>query len=399
MVVALKLRPSGALLDLLILVAICLVLSFFNGFFIKYKLLALYHLIPFLIFLFSNPPKQSVSNRDLVKMFFDCLAIVALVNNIWGFSQIIRFQYSDDIFTGIYSTYSLASGGLALMNSILGVYYFFLYQQFRTRKYLFRFLFFTACALLGFYGAGLVVVLLAVFFTFLKPKLFSTIRVLVISAIGFFGVYYFLHLVKPGTLRYYEANFRFLSKLDANQAPRKIVSFYNYGIAYTTNAKDLLFGSGPGTFNSRSAFIVGSPSYFKPLGFIKSEEQPYYFKNYAYSLWNDTNTSQATFMDGFRNQPFSTLLTFLGEYGLLFTLFFMYVYYRYYRRIRNIGNNSEAPLQNVYRKMVKFVFLLLPFLLLIDNYLEYPEIMLLLVTIIKLLHIEIQKMQPGQGLA
>ncbi len=77
--------------------------------------------------------------------------------------------------------------------------------------------------------------------------------------------------------------------------------------------------------------MIGSPSYFSRISFIKDERQPYYFKNYAYTLWNENNTSKALYLDGFRNQPFSSTLAFLGEYGFIFTLTFFVLYYKYYR--------------------------------------------------------------------
>jgi hypothetical protein len=171
-----------------------------------------------------------------------------------------------------------------------------------------------------------------------------------------------------------------------------LVSFYNYATAYPKDIKDLLCGSGPGTFNSRSAFMVGSPSFFTSGAIIKSGKKPYYFENYAYTLWNDTNTSQRLYQDGFRNQPFSSLLAFLGEYGLIFTLCFAFYYYRYYKTNVKAFPADAPPLYHAYRRTAKFLYILLPLLLIIDNFYEYPEIMLLIIVAMKMLQIEMNKL-------
>jgi hypothetical protein len=147
-----------------------------------------------------------------------------------------------------------------------------------------------------------------------------------------------------------------------------------------------LLGSGPGTFNSRSAFMAGSEQQFNALPFLKSNKQPYYFKNYIYPLWNHTNTSMALYQDGFRNQPFSSLLAFLGEYGLVFTLIFIWAVVDYYRRVKKLCTDQRHKGS---KWLFKFLFLFLLLLLCIDNYYEYPEVMLLLLFTMKLIHTKI----------
>jgi hypothetical protein len=206
--------------------------------------------------------------------------------------------------------------------------------------------------------------------------------------------YYALSIIKPQVLTYNEANLKKVYNFNEATGPRKIVSFYNYFRAYPPHIKDFLFGSGPGTFNSRSAFMIGSPYFFTTVSAIKSDKKPPYFKNYAYPLWNDTNTSMALFQDGFRNQPFSSLLAFLGEYGLVFTFFFLLYVLRYYKKVAGVAPPANAPPKYyLYTRLFKFLLIMLMLLLVIDNYLEYAEIILLITVILKLLHAEIIKLQ------
>ena len=167
----------------------------------------------------------------------------------------------------------------------------------------------------------------------------------------------------------------------AANAPRKIIVFRNYFNAYTSDLADLLFGSGPGTFNSRSAFMVGSPSYFS-VAFIKSAEQPPYFRDYAYTLWNPSNTGP---YDGFMNQPFTSLLALLGEYGLLVTMTIGYVALKKFRYYVNAGRQvvRQAGLSVEY-KMFRFCSIFVLLLIIIDNYIEYPEIIALLLIVVKI---------------
>lgn len=89
------------------------------------------------------------------------------------------------------------------------------------------------------------------------------------------------------------------------------------------------------------------------------------------------------------NQPFSSLLAFLGEYGLLFTVCFFYLYYRRYKRAGAFQVTTIE--QRIAKDLHKFISIFLVFLLIIDNYVEYPEITIFLLMIMKLSEIESRK--------
>jgi hypothetical protein len=389
--VSLKLRLSKALVYLLLLCFLSFLLSFFNGLFLKYKLVSLFSMVPFLVLMFSRPGPKSLKEADTAKLYFNSLAIIAFVNDITGYVQVIKRTASDDNFTGIYSVYSISLNGLVIMNAILFFFYFCQYLDSKNRLTLMVSLFFLVSSVMGFYGAGLIVITLAFILVFFRPSLRDILKTGLITVISLFAVYWLLFFLKPKVLEYNVSNLKKLASFDVRHGPRKITSVYNYFVSYPQDPKDFVFGSGPGTFNSRSAFMVGSPSFFNSVRAIKSESQPYYFRNYAYSLWNETNTSQALYQDGFRNQPFSSLLAFLGEYGLLFTFFFLWYYYKYYKDLSQLSLRAGA--QPAYRRMSKFLFILLLGLLVIDNFYEYPEMMILILTGIKVLDIEILKKQ------
>ncbi|HRE51710.1 MAG TPA: hypothetical protein PK339_09820 [Flavitalea sp.] len=382
-----KFRASSSMLLAAMFVGISFIFSLYPNIFLKYKLLSLYYMLPLLLLLFAQPAVEKDNQPGSLNIFFRCLTFVGLINNIIGLFQVIKNPQSDDSFMGLYTDFSVSLNGLVILNTLLFYYYFVLYIYEKKPISLLTSLFFLGCSILGFYGAGLVICLAAFILGFFRFELKSFFKVAFITIISLLVVYQAMTFIKPQTLEYNIANIKKMIDFDVHNGPRKLTSFYNYATAYPKNAKDFLLGSGPGSFNSRTAFMIGSPSYFTSIPQIKDKEQPYYFKHYAYSLWNESNTSQALYQDGFRNQPFSSILAFLGEYGLLFTLVFAVLYYLYYSRVARLYRmRHNDPEARVYFRFFKICFILLPLLFLIDNYFEYPEIMLLLTLSIKFSH-------------
>jgi hypothetical protein len=391
-----RLRFSVPIFILLGIVAVGFALSFFNGLYLKYKFLSLYFMVPFILLLFSRQPADYRKVRfDYMKIFIRCLVFIAIVNDIVGICQFTHARVThafnpDDSFTGIYSKFSISLYGLVIINALLFFHYFSHYLNDKKSGNLRTALFFLFCCILGFYGAGLAAIIVAIVSVFFKFRLKAFLKIISIGLATFAAVYFFMKYANPDALRYNIESIQKLTSFNIENGPRKLIAHYNYIKSYPNDPKDFLFGSGPGTFNSRSAFMSGSPSYFSGVPIVKSSWQPYYFRNYIYPLWNDTNTSQLLFQDGFRNQPFSSVLAFLGEYGLLFTLLFGIFYYRYYRKVikrAKIIGKATHP----YARLFTFLAVLLPMLFLIDNFYESPEMMLLIILSLKLIEIELSK--------
>jgi hypothetical protein len=322
-----------------------------------------------------------IPGQDFFTKFMKALTIVGIVNNIFGIVQYI-IKPGDDNFIGIYGRFTVTQNGLSLLNAILFVYYFFLYAQNRKTKYALLAAFFIICSVMGFYGAGMVAFLAAMIIYYLKFTLKKLIRFLFVVSLVILSVYFVMKLISPNTLQY---NINIIKKFwtaSVQNAPRKLQVFYNYGDAYLEHPVDLLFGSGPGTFNSRSAFMVGSPTYFDMIPLIKSENKPYYFINYSYTLWNE---KVIRWYDGFMNQPFTSILALLGEYGLIFTFLLMSLLIRNYRYYTTrIQSQRKLSTSFVYAALYKFISIFILILIIIDNYIEYPETLALLITIVKL---------------
>lgn len=381
-----RLKVTYHAIALLLVVMGSTLLSFlFNGFFWQYKLLSLYYMVPFLLLLFAVPSDKTMQEKGLLEQFIGILSIVATINNVVGYVQFIK-NPSDDSFVGLFSLYGISLYALVLLNTVLFAYYFVSYRNSKKRTDLIKSIFFLLSGFMGFYGSGLMVFLAAFAMSFLTFRFSAVIRIAFIAIISIVAAYYLISILRPEALYYYEVSIKRLMQYDKSESPRKIIAHHNYVRGYSGDAKDLLFGSGPGTFNSRSAFMAGSPVQFNAIPFLKSDKQPYYFKQYIYPLWNHTNTSAAKYEDGFRNQPFSSILAFLGEYGLIFTLIFFWSLLEYYNRVKKLCKTNE---QGHFKWLFKFLLLFLLLLLCIDNYYEYPETMILILLTLKLTHIKI----------
>jgi hypothetical protein len=363
------------------------IFSFRDGVFLKYNLVSLYYFIPFVLLLFAVPG-PAFSRRSLLTALMVVLTAVGIINNIVGIIQ-YSLNPGDDNFLGIYGQFTVSQNGLSLLNGLLSFYYFILFQQTKKRLHLIGSLFFIICCVMGFYGAGMMALLVSLVLYYFRFSFTNIFRLIVITAVVVSLVYLLMYWISPNTLEY---NINILKKFwtaSRESAPRKLVIVFNYLDAYLSHIVDFLFGSGPGTFNSRSAFMVGSPTYFN-LDLIKSDAKPAYFISYAYTLWNPSNTGP---YDGFMNQPFSSLLALLGEYGFIFTSLLAIFLLRSYRYYKSLGRNQgQSAIAN---KMYRFVTIYLIVLIIIDNYIEYPEVTALLILIMKLCETEIKTKASG----
>ncbi len=360
-------------------------ISLRHSFFLKYNLLSLFYVMPFIMFIYSKPLPRS-SENDLVKSFLGVTSIVMVVNNVIGYLQFYFFINpdipQDDNFLGLFGDYSLGCNGLVIVNSILFYYYWKKYQAHKKRKYLFFSIFFFISAFHGFYGAGMIVLLIAFIFSEVRltvGRLMKAVAIMVILGISAYWLNYFTN---PKALEYNRKVFKLFIELNPEKIPRKLLVFSNYGTAYITHPLDFFLGSGPGTFNSRSAFLVGSPTYGK-FQFLKSDAKPFYFENYAYTLWNPANTVR--YQDGFMNQPFSSMISFLGEYGLFITLVIFFGLWNNYKRIRKLSIfNKDISEIGIYSSLYKFLTVYLIAFMILDNFLELPEIIFFILFTLKL---------------
>ncbi|RZK99127.1 MAG: hypothetical protein EOO89_31400, partial [Pedobacter sp.] len=142
-----RFRLTPSFIFLLCIVAFTFVLSLFENLFIKYKLLSLSYMLPFLLLLFCDPAVEQNRKVNHLSIFITCLSFVALINDLLGIIQVIVTPNSDDSFLGLYSQYSLSINGLMLLNTVLFFYYFMLFIARKRLLYVAPAGFFLCCSI------------------------------------------------------------------------------------------------------------------------------------------------------------------------------------------------------------------------------------------------------------
>jgi len=265
-------------------------------------------------------------------------------------------------------------------------------------------IFFLISGIVSFYGLGLLVFLAALVLYNLSLK--SIIKSVLISAFIIASVAIGLYFIKPKVFIYNYDNLRMavlflkgdVKENTPGQIPRKIVVYKNYLSLYATDPILFLFGSGPGTFNSRTSFLLnGDYSKNKLVEAVFPVSEPKYARIGAYPLWNSNLVKATRFTDGTRNQPFSSVVAVLSEYGFIFFLALVATSYRKYAVLKRRHSLIEDRLEFGYEslhmqlKYLRFSSLFIFLLLFTDNYLEYPEIIFFYILIFKLIELEVKK--------
>ncbi len=369
-------------------------------------ILSFYFICPVFLIFFSGIKMVDKMRDSYFEYFMKILMVILIANDCIGFIQFAINPRSDDSFVGFYGINGLGLHTLSLINFIVGAYYFFIFQYHKTKFNLGLFIFFFTSAFCCFYGLGLIVFVLSIFAykfsfrTFLKS---IAILILIVSL-----VVTLFYLFRARTLSYNYGNIEKvalffnskISKEDEAQIPRKIILYKNYINVYPKDFGLFMFGSGPGTFNSRTSFVLNGD--YSRTGLFESilgTHTPAYALKYVYPLWNSKVVSHKFYTDGTRNEPFSSVIAMLAEYGFFISvLLSILIFHNYKTLIRRIDHTNLSPdniaKSHIYRNYIKFISLFILLNLFTDNFLEYPEIIIVYVVIFKLIDMAIVKLVP-----
>jgi hypothetical protein len=360
--------------------------------------LSIYFILPVLLIYFSKPKIADNNHPSYFNYFIKYITIILVFNDCIGFFQYVLHS-EDDSFIGFYGLHGLGLHTLSLVNFIIAVYYFFAYKNEKQKKMnLLLFLFFILSAIFCFYGLGLIVFILTICIYNLSVKNF--IKTTLISFLAILLIGFSFYLFRPQTFIYNYNNIKsaalfFNKKNDpklVGQIPRKIILYKNYVHGYTNDIGLFFMGSGPGTFNSRTYFLLnGDYSRTKFLENTFGVHEPKYASEYVHPLWNSKNTSKKDFTDGTRNEPFSSVIAMLAEYGFIVSIFIFGLAYLNYRSlIQKIKSklSSEQDQLFPYHHYLRFISLFMVLNLFTDNFLEYPEISLFYLLIYKLIELK-----------
>lgn len=150
--------------------------------------------------------------------------------------------------------------------------------------------------------------------------------------------------------------------------PRKVLAWIGYGRLVADDPELLLFGLGPGTFNSRAAFMLNGD--YTSMSALPVSVTPAH-ERIIRPLWNSEDLT-LQFQDGSMNQPFSSVLGLLSEYGLVAFLCFCVAF------IRLWGSTAACAMDRRNAFLTHFLFSFVAMIGLLDNILEYPEMIVVL---------------------
>jgi hypothetical protein len=367
-------------------------------------ILSFLFIFPLIFVLMSKIKQNNIYSDAYIEYLIKIITYFLIANNVIGFIQLAMDLKSDDAFIGFYGRHGMGMHTLSIINFLMAAYYLFDYQAHFKKKDGMLFLFFFLAGICCFYGLGLLILIFTIFvFRLSYKKLLKSIFIFTIGLVSFGG---FLYVLKPANFSYNMKNIRMFQLIMSNDLderlvvliPRKLLLFKNYYSVYANDPVLFLLGTGPGTFNSRSSFLLNG-DYSKSGLFenIFGCHTPHLAKKYVYSLWNSTNTKQNEHMDGTRNEPFSSLIAMLSEYGFIITFFLSTIIYKKHseilRRLKKIRSDSRYTKKSyLYCNFFKFASLFILINLIFNNFLEYPEIIFIYVIIFKLIEMASQRM-------
>ncbi|MHA2714055.1 hypothetical protein ACXZ7B_05115 [Vibrio owensii] len=313
-------------------------------------------------------------HRVLVVSSIKLFTILMVFNSVLG-----TFQYmlnaNDDAFIGFFGRSGLQSHGLGFIYVILCIFYFFEHSIYGVKISKYISVLFLYSFLMCFFGTALICLISTlIIYSVIRLRFYYLVGFIITISLLFNSIYF----ISPDTYSYNLNNISlmfyglydiFSTGYYFDDTPRKLVFLYNY---YTIALNDIyffIFGSGPGTFNSRVSFLLsGDYSKFEFLPILKHQ----YAESFIFPLWNYEVLINPNF-EGTRNQPFSSLFAIISEYGIVFSLLFLV------SLIRRLKTNNS------------FVFLVSLFTLIMSlfvNIAEYPELTFIIMLLFNYLNMK-----------
>ena len=353
-------------------------------------------ILPIFLFLTSRYRRSSnVIKTKHFKSFFKKFTYLLIFVNVTAliYSQffISSNQNYEDAFTGVYGGSGFGAHTLSIINFLVCVYFFF------TKSYL-KFLFFLVSGILGFYGLGLIIFILAFSTTFIyKMRKYWRTALKVIFSVIIIG--YSIFIFNPKNFTYINkninyakeslVNYNYSNQMDKanNMQITRIPRFITFVVGsiklVSDDFKVLLLGTSPGGYNSRTAFLFNGD--FMSNKFLKENfnNRTVYHSERVFPLLNRTYLKRP-YNDGTRNQTFSSIISVLVEYGVLIGGILIFWFFSKARNIVKVSKTANPNLSQYANFLSIFLFILFLF----QNYLEYPEIMLPAIIILKLIEID-----------
>lgn len=334
------------------------------------------------VFLLLKPTKQPFTTGQ----WFSVSAIILAIVDVSAFIDFIYVMISktrllDDGFIGIYGTSGLNMHTLCIINFVYAVYFFGVQKIWRAVMFMFA-------GFMCFYGLGLLLFILAFGICLLTTLNIKYLKYILVSPLIALLLVLLISILNPKVFSYmsnnitnavsaissisYEEQLNRIKEFKRVETPRKVLSFVGGYERVLKNPSIVIFGTTPGTYNSRTSFLLNGEYAGSQLTRLIAN-RPVFASEDIYPLWNKKITYR--YNDGTRNQPFSSVLSLTMEYGVIISTAFFVMLAISFKRFQR--QNEKLKLFG------RFLFLYLVFNLMVENYLEYPELMLLVIIIAK----------------
>ena len=324
-----------------------------------------------IIYLLFGDVKGSVSSAVSWDALFRSLRWWLIIIDVCGFiCRFIIFRTVDD-FGFAYGTHFKGVSGLCVVNAFMVLYYLsHLLRSEVSKSNINNFLFFFCSFIFCYSGLTAITFVITIIIYFIlniKPK--NLIKAVILFLFGLIVLMYSAKEIIYYNIRNVEL---FMSAEDAQDNARKRVMYSNFfDLMYSDFSVDVI-GVGPGGYNSRICFLLNDDS-DNIFTTVLGHHMPPYHKNDIYPLWNRAFVSFEAFTDGARNKPFSSIVAFGAEAGLIFLFLFSLFWFRSMNTFRKLSRKDGDYL---------YLFLLnvFMFLLLITEYwFESSEFILFLI--------------------
>ena len=308
-----------------------------------------------IIYLLFGDVKESVYSAVSWDTLFKSLRWWLIIIDVCGFiCRFLIFRTVDD-FGYAYGTHFQGVSGLCVVNTFMVLYYFVpLLKGKASRSIVNNFLFFFCSSIFCFSGLTTVTFILTLILYFIlnaKPK--NLLKLTILILLGFAVLVYSAKDVLYYNIRSIEL---FLNAEDAQDNARKRVMYGNFLNLMTSDMSVNAVGVGPAGYNSRTCFLLNDDSN-NIFTTVLGHHMPAYHKNDIFPLWNKTIVNFEDFTDGVRNKPFSSIVAFGAENGLIFLILFSFYWFRTINTFRKLSRTDNDYLY-LYLLNI-FMFLLL----------------------------------------
>jgi len=359
-------------------------------------------LFPTLLLILGKPSKSLVLNISLKELFWKYSLKILIIVNLSALItfSIVHFQDSfispvamdllDDSFYGLYGKSGLGGHVLSIINIIYAIRYFFI----GNRQIGILFLVFS---ILGFYGLGLVLTIISLTIIFRKYLLAKiNFKYLLMAITLLVSGVFLIKSVNPKNYEYiknsvfsfvvvkdfdYKVEMHKANNLQTTSIPRKLTFIIGTFNRIKEDPYILFFGTSPGTYNSRVAFLLNGDLSKTKLLKDNIRKRPPFHQSDVYPLFN-TKTTLVPWMGGTRNQPFSSIISVFIEYGVILGFLIFYTFYLFGFQIIRLNKNSKDQIA------LKFIFILSIFLFFFVYYLEVIEYVLPVLLLFKVYQVD-----------